>query len=171
MGGEKHPPPGDKTGEGGSPPHGRGKVQSRLDISAGKGITPAWAGKRVPRPSWSYGVWDHPRMGGEKPFDNPKIDNCEGSPPHGRGKGLPKQNKPAKHGITPAWAGKSQLYRTAVACTQDHPRMGGEKVLASPLVLSAQGSPPHGRGKGRTACKKERNHGITPAWAGKRKTL
>ena len=66
-------------------------------------------------------------MGGEKPFDNPKIDNCEGSPPRGRGKvdvGIPML---APVRITPAWAGKRKTASDWKAMERDHPRVGGEK--------------------------------------------
>ncbi len=46
-------------------------------------------------------------MGGEKRIKELRPATVEGSPPHGRGKGI----KPCYHrvamGITPAWAGKS----------------------------------------------------------------
>ena len=50
----------------GSPPHGRGKVFFQHRHAAGKGITPAWAGKRRPQPRYQPPCRDHPRMGGEK---------------------------------------------------------------------------------------------------------
>ena len=71
---------------GGSPPRGRGKENVPGEKLGAERITPAWAGKSAALLSAPSGPRDHPRMGGEKPFDNPKIDNCEGSPPHGRGK-------------------------------------------------------------------------------------
>ena len=70
----------------GSPPRGRGKDSFIVHCHACVGITPAWAGKRAARGESSSSSWDYPRVGGEKPFDNPKIDNCEESPPRGRGK-------------------------------------------------------------------------------------
>ena len=30
---------------------------------------------------------------------------------------------------------------------EDHPRMGGEKLVCQPFILVCKGSPPHGRGK------------------------
>ena len=51
---------------------------------------------------------------------------------------------------------------------QDHPRVGGEKMICRRTFLAVLGSPPRGRGKAlfrriaRLPC------GITPAWAGKR---
>ena len=90
----------------GSPPRGRGKVFPSFIHSWLSGITPAWAGKSCIALRRSVRCGDHPRVGGEKPFDNPKIDNCEGSPPRGRGKGPPVSGFYIWLGITPAWAGK-----------------------------------------------------------------
>ena len=106
-------------------------------------------------------------MGGEKPFDNPKIDNCEGSPPRGRGKALLLLDAGVVVGITPAWAGKRDSQWQSRAAGRDHPRAGGEKSLPEVRRHYLLGSPPHGRGKGqvfRNACAGD---GITPAWAGK----
>ena len=87
-------------------------------------------------------------MGGEKPFDNPKIDNCEGSPPHGRGKDALLQGHLLVLRITPAWAGKSAKPAVSKLASKDHPRMGGEKAVVDRRGAVRQGSPPHGRGKG-----------------------
>ena len=50
---------------------------------------------------------------------------------------------------------------------RDHPRTCGEKTIAVTSAVSHQGSPPHMRGKARSACFHLRNLGITPAHAGK----
>ena len=86
MGGEKI---GDRYWEmvgKGSPPHGRGKAVWNEVIIYGKGITPAWAGKRIPVLLVSRMVEDHPRMGGEKRIQFRAAAFQSGSPPHGRGK-------------------------------------------------------------------------------------
>ena len=106
MGGEKArdaQPSGPRTG---SPPHGRGKDVKDKPALILRGITPAWAGKRARRPSWSYGGGDHPRMGGEKVGMSSSAFFIMGSPPHGRGKGLDLLAVDGDGGITPAWAGK-----------------------------------------------------------------
>ena len=69
-------------------------------------ITPAWAGKRAVDTVNRYEHWDHPRVGGEKlELENALLLNM-GSPPRGRGKGPGSAGACARHGITPAWAGK-----------------------------------------------------------------
>ena len=50
----------------GSPPHVRGKVRANRDTVPACGITPACAGKRWGALLSVRGVWDHPRMCGEK---------------------------------------------------------------------------------------------------------
>ena len=73
-----------------------------------RGITPAWAGKSRIEIGTSFVTEDHPRVGGEK-FDDLAFQIVsKGSPPRGRGKDTPKQIAAELHGITPAWAGKSQ---------------------------------------------------------------
>ncbi len=52
-------------------------------------------------------------------------------------------------GITPAWAGKSCPARCRSQSCGDHPRVGGEKMRASPRRTYLLGSPPRGRGKSR----------------------
>ena len=44
----------------------RGKVACADQTIQPDGITPAWAGKSVPVSLLCGGVWDHPRVGGEK---------------------------------------------------------------------------------------------------------
>ena len=90
-----------------------------------------------------------------------------GLPPRRRGKCVQADSAGAWAGITPAWAGKSLFCFTAAVPIQDHPRMGGEKMLLLPLVDTRTGSPPHRRGKGRHVCGIKVVAGITPAWAGK----
>ena len=49
--------------------------------------------------------------------------------------------------------------------------MGGEKNSSALPLLPVLGSPPHGRGKDYYACGENIDHGITPAWAGKRVSM
>ena len=54
--------------------------------------------------------------------------------------------------------------------TKDHPRVGGEKWRNLMNEQKEKGSPPRGRGKVAHPCKCVVALGITPAWAGKRRT-
>ena len=91
----------------GSPPRGRGKAEPFKSLLIAVGITPARAGKRSGKSASDNVPRDHPRVGGEKFIRKIAFFSGKGSPPHGRGKGA--ENLPAItfHGITPAWAGKS----------------------------------------------------------------
>ena len=90
----------------GSPPRGRGKV-SCVDIYwLLKGITPAWAGKSLTWSSCCRLLWDHPRVGGEKPLSGFLCIWFRGSPPRGRGKAILYTSFLCLSRITPAWAGK-----------------------------------------------------------------
>ena len=71
-------------------------------------------------------------------------------------------------GITPACAGKSNLFVLNDLHEKDHPRVCGEKMLNGTLDSLMVGSPPRVRGKGQAACEIVVELGITPAYAGKR---
>ena len=132
----------------GSPPRGRGKVVSYILVSEILRITPAWAGKSFDDTLFGLQDWDHPRVGGEKPEKELRLEADKGSPPRGRGKAA---------------------YTTAdLLTTQDHPRVGGEKIDEGLVQKQFLGSPPRGRGKANTRQKSEIALRITPAWAGKR---
>ena len=152
----------------GSPPRGRGKGGVVFLASVSAGITPAWAGKskmtRFPR----NGNKDHPRVGGEKCIEVCPVVVLQGSPPRGRGKALLAECRHGVVGITPAWAGKRPQTAHRVKPQQDHPRVGGEKPYFAGVRAGPAGSPPRGRGKVRTRKCAASQHGITPAWAGKR---
>ena len=128
MGGEKFGSMTKEIAPVGSPPHGRGKGLTGNARIAGRRITPAWAGKSVQNHVIMWSCWDHPRMGGEKIH----LLSCRlfrtGSPPHGRGKDVQHHGKGRENGITPAWAGKSQIESSGATSNEDHPRMGGEKL-------------------------------------------
>ena len=94
-----------------------------------------------------------------------------GSPPRMRGKPVTKQLWPRRVGITPADAGKTTAHSVPGFTPRDHPRGCGENILLTSAFTSGLGSPPRMRGK--------RNRGryypplrrITPADAGKTRTL
>ena len=107
-------------------------------------------------------------QGGEKSRLFFAVVTRSGSPPRGRGKGLCRAQMIFRRGITPAWAGKSELHDGPDRKCKDHPRVGGEKYpkLDDPELM--KGSPPRGRGKGCTVIRFGNSTRITPAWAGKR---
>ena len=148
VGGEKCEPVSWATGPAGSPPRGRGKAAGASVGRLVVGITPAWAGKRYTSTVSMVACWDHPRVGGEKLFDNGTGQGAQGSPPRGRGKVTRRKRTRTKAGITPAWAGKSHAVHSPSHGAGDHPRVGGEKP--------------------RKPTMSRKRHRITPAWAGKR---
>ena len=74
-------------------------------------------------------------------------------------------------GITPAYAGKSNICILRPCWIRDHPRLCGEKPSALSDQNLVPGSPPPMRGKVTVQCDAMDHGGITPAYAGKRKTL
>ena len=70
-------------------------------------------------------------------------------------------------GITPAYAGKSQIFQLALLQPEDHPRLCGEKANPPAAMIFRIGSPPPMRGKGEVSAEKFCITGITPAYAGK----
>ena len=94
---------------------------------------------------------------------------AKGSPPRGRGKALHRHRDDLCAGITPAWAGKSPAHSDSHCPSWDHPRVGGEKFEEMEEKDPHLGSPPRGRGKDEQHLILQRDLGITPAWAGKRR--
>ena len=93
------------------------------------------------------GVWDHPRVCGEKlravVFGN------------------------YSEGITPAYAGKRWRPGRGPCQFRDHPRVCGEKRSCHQPECLRPGSPPRMRGKVSVFSLPPTTFGITPAYAGK----
>ena len=70
----------------GSPPPMRGKAGKLIRRQSGKGITPAYAGKRVSAEELFSAIEDHPRLCGEKRHRSGFRSSAAGSPPPMRGK-------------------------------------------------------------------------------------
>ena len=108
------------------------KVLYSFGLKQVSGITPAYAGKRSPALFPLRSPEDHPRMCGEK-LSCLLLQWCFlGSPPHVRGKVGRTLYLVAGERITPAYAGKSFLQRTAQCRCQDHPHVCGEKTKKIP---------------------------------------
>ena len=107
-------------------------------------------------------------MGGEKARTLIVQNEPQGSPPHGRGKDGKFIRINESTGITPAWAGKRKEQLDGVKKSEDHPRVGGEKLGPVMLIKAVRGSPPRGRGKVNKRKDVIFLWRITPAWAGKR---
>ncbi len=90
-------------------------------------ITPAYAGKSRQCTGFRQCTGDHPRLCGEKFLQIRSFPQQLGSPPPMRGKVADKSDIVRKHGITPAYAGKSVGNLTDLLWIWDHPRLCGEK--------------------------------------------
>ena len=88
-----------------------------------------------------------------------------------RGKGNLASIESFKLGITPAYAGKSYSLGISWCYRWDHPRLCGEKYTAPNLQRPREGSPPPMRGKVIENNDTIFGTGITPAYAGKSRTL
>ena len=88
-----------------------------------------------------------------------------------RGKGIADDEARAAVGITPACAGKSLLNTDNTTAARDHPRACGEKPPSCPEMSTNEGSPPRMRGKVGLLHGHIIAIGITPAHAGKRRSI
>ena len=126
----------------------RGKVDQQSMLCSCKGITPAYAGKRLTLHKIWQTVRDHPRLCGEKRIFVVSYSYTSG--------------------ITPAYAGKSPVWTHRTPSCQDHPRLCGEKKDTRRRKWRQSGSPPPMRGKGVSTQFQQLYNRITPAYAGKR---
>ena len=129
----------------------RGKGCEVGCFSAGSGITPEYAGKRNLERMVQRRKPDHPRVCGEKHDRPDDPDQGSGSPPRMRGKEGRRPCVVGVPGITPAYAGKSVINGSEWLSSRDHPRICGEKTWGFVQAGLPVGSPPHMRGKVRTA--------------------
>ena len=153
----------------GSPPRVRGKVKIIWFFNGFRGITPAYAGKRPTAKGCSSGSRDYPSVCGEKTPDASSTTKSIGSPPRMRGKAKRHVADDGMIGITPAYAGKSEVFGYQEAWAEDHPRVCGEKVEPNVFSFQIRGSPPRVRGKEGKPNEQGLLTGITPACAGKRR--
>ena len=94
----------------GSPPRMRGKAGHHCRRYRHSGITPAYAGKRSLYAGMRTWKRDHPRVCGEKGVSGSVVGQPQGSPPRMRGKECHPRQVAAVQGITPAYAGKSNVW-------------------------------------------------------------
>ena len=160
VGGEKFSSVMRQTSRRGSPPRGRGKGGIGIYKTFTHGITPAWAGKSIPvndlfpsyedHPAWAGGTGgnDGTRNHGITPRGRGKeieanrdaiahrmrqifwLSSSRADHPRGRGKGCCSSGHTGQMRITPAWAGKSYIFRQCHISPTGSPRVGGEKPLS-----------------------------------------
>ena len=95
----------------GSPPPMRGKVFLAPLVLSVIRITPAYAGKSVAQAALNVIMRDHPRLCGEKCLRHMQSICYLGSPPPMRGKVRQGGSTLYKRRITPAYAGKSGVFK------------------------------------------------------------
>ena len=149
----------------------RGKPVAKQLWHRRVGITPAGAGKTLPRPTSSATFWDHPRRCGENDVRLRKFDPVPGSPPQVRGKQVRTRTNAFCNRITPAGAGKTCLCWALRRNYWDHPRRCGENDRSHVKMRCCIGSPPQVRGKLGMAGFGIDTSRITPAGAGKTKCV
>ena len=145
----------------------RGKARLFRPLCTRSRITPAYAGKRSVKDLDAGGLWDHPRVCGEKSTEPFKGGGALGSPPRMRGKAPSGVRPLLDTRITPAYAGKSLTIQKMTTRSRDHPRVCGEKSETPSSRRTGWGSPPRMRGKGQSLPRDHPQSGITPAYAGK----
>ena len=119
----------------GSPPRMRGKEQETKAHSQRPGITPAYAGKSSTRKWREERARDHPRVCGEKLYEEMERGAGKGSPPRMRGKARRWRWSWKITRITPAYAGKRIRRVKMPTPVRDHPRVCGEKSTVSPVAI------------------------------------
>ena len=112
------------------------------------------------------GCWNHFRMCGKHiDVQTPERSPLESSPharghfpllasrssslessPHARGAPPPWSTSAAVGGIIPACAGSTKKTGFSPTLCRDHPRMRGEHVRSSMMLICREGSSPHARG-------------------------
>ena len=71
----------------------------------------------------------HPRVGGENEVTCVGVAGVGGSSPRGRGKRDRRRERRTLWRLIPAWAGKTDAFRTPASHSKAHPRVGGENGL------------------------------------------
>ena len=89
-----------------------------------------------------------------------------GSPPPTRGTLYIIRKIVFRVGITPAYAGNTQLLPRPVSYPRDHPRLRGEHFLKNTIAPKVGGSPPPTRGTQDYFYSDTDSNRITPAYAG-----
>ena len=169
VGGEETRPAGRQSPNPGLPPRGRGRGMLAHGVANVRGITPAWAGKRlIPHLIYCH-CQDYPRVGGEEICFDIDVYYIIGLPPRGRGRGRRGCLMLGNLRITPAWAGKRMCLLVMLRPFRDYPRVGGEASILPRNLCPSRGLPPRGRGRGPLWGGVGFDRGITPAWAEKRR--
>ena len=150
----------------GSPPHSRGIQSGAVRQRVVCRLTPAFAGNTASLYGRIRRRLAHPRIRGEYDGAADGAFHRDGSPPHSRGIRLEFSDPGRPLGLTPAFAGNTDLLRHLLGWGAAHPRIRGEYRVEQKRMQIKRGSPPHSRGI-RWRCKEgRRSLRLTPAFAG-----
>ena len=150
----------------GSPPHTRGTRYLVIQLWSPAGITPAYAGNTASVQLSLSNTQDHPRLRGEHAYLYLFDRMQRGSPPLTRGTPLADISDRRKCGITPAYAGNTEVKQGDIFSDKDHPRLRGEHLFHCFVPFYYLGSPPLTRGTRVLEDMHSYDYGITPAYAG-----
>ena len=145
---------------------GENAYQLHIQVSPPR-ITPAGAGKTQVMQRALTLVRDHPRRCGENAAGCRIIISICGSPPQVRGKPSAILAVAISTRITPAGAGKTEIFLHSDNSDEDHPRRCGENPYVYTQHCRESGSPPQVRGKHALKMHLLGTRRITPAGAGK----
>ena len=110
----------------GSPPPTRGTLLIVESLPMRPGITPAYAGNTSICLGQRLKARDHPRLRGEHLKESTNLICKPGSPPPTRGTRLFPCCGQFSSGITPAYAGNTEIDNDITMGDGDHPRLRGE---------------------------------------------
>ncbi len=110
----------------GSPPRMRGALPFPSTVSFVYGITPAYAGSTALLYDRFQEIRDHPRVCGEHAVPSAWPEDNSGSPPRMRGAPVSITDGNRDEGITPAYAGSTNVTYAEQKAEWDHPRVCGE---------------------------------------------
>ena len=131
------------------------------------GLTPAFAGKTACPVLCLLRRGAHPRIRGEDIHHAAATGSYRGSPPHSRGRLAVASDVDQLVGLTPAFAGKTYHPSHYTGFGGAHPRIRGEDRDIEASAQTHDGSPPHSRGRPRSALGGSCGTRLTPAFAGK----
>ena len=144
----------------------RGTVDAVTPKSAMSGIIPACAGNSRMFLASPRKYEDHPRVCGEQLWKYPKVNKSWGSSPRVRGTESHLLCFQHPVGIIPACAGNRAGRRHALGTCWDHPRVCGEQLIITELLMLFSGSSPRVRGTVPQTLRIGCLNGIIPACAG-----
>ncbi len=131
------------------------------------GITPAYAGRTENNWQKQAEAWDHPRLCGKDNNFLLFLFRASGSPPLMREGQDDILTIPEDVGITPAYAGRTEMGWLFLPGMRDHPRLCGKDPSTILTALDNSGSPPLMREGHLITFAKNSSSGITPAYAGR----